>query len=135
MLAHEAKREAFISHRVAHPDAPPREAAIHAGYARASAAVQASKLLADPRVSSAIRLRTSKVAQQAGLSLESHLNSLKALRNRAVAAEQFGPAVTAEVSRGKAAGLYVERHRVEIERVKALSDDEIERLAVEMGLA
>jgi phage terminase small subunit len=134
MLSAEAKREAFIQHRVAFPDAPPREAAIHAGYAPKHASVSASRLLAEPQVSNAIRLRMSKSAARAELTLESHLNTLARLRNKAAAAEQFGPAVNAEVHRGKAAGLYVERHRVEIERVKALSDEDVERLAADMGL-
>ena len=99
----------FVAHRVAHPTAPAAEAAIHAGYSKHSADKAASRLLADPRIRDRIRMLTSKAAQQAGLSLQSHLEELARLRDRAALSEQFGPAVTAEVSRGKVSGLYVEK--------------------------
>jgi phage terminase small subunit len=38
-----------------------------------------------------------------------HLKTLEALRDGAQEYGQYGPAITAEVSRGKSAGLYVER--------------------------
>jgi phage terminase small subunit len=131
----DGRRKLFIAHRIAHPTVSAKEAAIAAGFSPKSAAQRASELLADPQIADAIRRGVAKVAQRAELSLETHLSTLARLRNKAAAAEQFGPAVNAEVHRGKAAGLYVERHRVEIERVKALSDEEIERLAADMGLA
>lgn len=43
------------------------------------------------------------------LTLESHLARLEELSRRAEEAEQFGPAITAETNRGKAAGLYTDR--------------------------
>ena len=47
------------------------------------------------------------------VTFEGHLSDLKELRDKSVKAKQFGSAVTAEVSRGKAAGFYVDRHEVE----------------------
>lgn len=49
------------------------------------------------------------VGEKAQLTLETHLQTLAELRDKALAKENFGAAVTAEVSRGKPAGLYVER--------------------------
>ena len=40
------------------------------------------------------------------VTLEKHLTDLKALRDKAETAEKFGPAIQAEIARGKAAGLY-----------------------------
>lgn len=48
-------------------------------------------------------------ADKAGVTLEQHLIDLKRLRDLAEASEKYGPAVTAEMARGKASGLYVEK--------------------------
>jgi phage terminase small subunit len=48
-------------------------------------------------------------AEKASMTLESHLSDLKNLRDAAVNDGKWAAAVTAEVSRGKAAGLYVEK--------------------------
>lgn len=50
--------------------------------------------------------------EKAQVTLETHLNDLKRLRDLAEVGEKYGPAVQAEVARGKAAGLYVERQEV-----------------------
>ncbi len=49
-----------------------------------------------------------QLAERAQVTLEKHLDDLKALRNKAETAEKFGPAIQAEIARGKAAGLYYE---------------------------
>ncbi|MFC4705193.1 MULTISPECIES: hypothetical protein [Paraburkholderia] len=51
--------------------------------------------------------------ENAQITLESHLAELAALRNAARAARDYGAAIRAEIARGKAAGLYVERLEVE----------------------
>jgi len=48
------------------------------------------------------------------MTLESHLDDLLALREAAKQNNQMSAAISAEVSRGKAAGLYVERSQVEV---------------------
>jgi phage terminase small subunit len=48
-------------------------------------------------------------AEKASMTLESHLSDLKNLRDAAMNDGKWAAAVTAEVSRGKAAGLYVEK--------------------------
>ena len=54
------------------------------------------------------------VREAAQISLESHLNALKGLRDRADSADNFGAAITAEVARGKASGLYTDKIKVEM---------------------
>jgi phage terminase small subunit len=119
----------FVAHRVAHPTAPAAEAAIHAGYSKHSADKAASRLLADPRIRDRIRMLTGKAAQQAGLSLQSHLEELARLRDRAALSEQFGPAVTAEVSRGKVSGLYEEKVRIVGDTLKGMTNEQLVQLA------
>lgn len=48
-------------------------------------------------------------AKKVGLTLESHLLELEKLRDKADQATDYGAAIRAEVARGKAAGLYVEK--------------------------
>lgn len=57
-------------------------------------------------------------AEAVGLSLQQHLSDLKRLRDMAEASEKYGPAIQAEIARGKASGLYVEKleHSGEIKR-------------------
>jgi len=43
------------------------------------------------------------------VTLEHHLEALRKLRNIAVIKKQFSAAISAEIARGKAAGLYVEK--------------------------
>jgi phage terminase small subunit len=47
--------------------------------------------------------------EKAQVTLEGHLNDLKELRDAAKEAEQFSAAIAAEVARGKAAGVHVEK--------------------------
>ncbi len=51
-------------------------------------------------------------AQECGINLAVHLRDLKGLRDKAEQARQFSAAISAEVARGKAAGLYVQRVEV-----------------------
>ena len=46
------------------------------------------------------------------ITLDNHLKTLESLRDEAVASRQFGAAINAEQARGKASGLYTERHEV-----------------------
>lgn len=66
---------------------------------------RASELMANGDISG----RVSELRQSAELSvsmtLEQHLNDLKRLRDAAVEDKKWGAAITAEVARGKAAGL------------------------------
>lgn len=69
----------------------------------------ASRLAANSKVLARVEALRSQAADAATLTLTEHLRDLKELRQEARSAEQYSPAVSAEISRGKAAGFYVER--------------------------
>ena len=75
----------------------------------AAIAVAASRLLDNAKVALRIKEIREPAAEAAGLTLEQHLTDLQRLRDKAEASEKFGPAIQAEVARGKASGLYVEK--------------------------
>lgn len=50
-----------------------------------------------------------EAADKVGLTLQQHLTDLKRLRDMAESSEKYGPAIQAEIARGKASGLYVEK--------------------------
>ena len=67
--------------------------------------VNASKLMADAKVAQRVAELRAPVVQKARITLEGHLEDLKSLRNLAAKAGQYGSAITAEIARGKAAGV------------------------------
>jgi hypothetical protein len=69
----------------------------------------ASRLMADIKVASRVAELRKPIAEKAQMTLESHLEDLQSLRDMAVKGKQYSAAISAEVSRGRAAGLYVER--------------------------
>jgi hypothetical protein len=69
----------------------------------------ASRLMADVNVMSRVAELRAPAAKKATITLESHLADLQRLRNMAVKEKQFAAAITAEVARGKAAGVHIER--------------------------
>ncbi len=84
-------------------------AAIAAGYSERTAYSIGSRLLKNVEIAAAVGIRRERASTKADLTLEGHLASLRALRNKAAIAEQYSAAVSAEVSRGKAVGFYVEK--------------------------
>ena len=76
--------------------------------------VNASKLMSDAKVEQRVAELRAPAAKAATITLESHLADLQRLRNMAVKAEQFGAAITAEVARGKAAGIVVEKGQINL---------------------
>ena len=69
----------------------------------------ASKALEHNEIAARIAELRAPAVANAQITLEQHLNDLKRLRDLAEASEKFGPAVQAEMARGKASGLYVDR--------------------------
>lgn len=67
----------------------------------------AHELIENPKVSARIRELRGMAANAAVLSLDQHMDDLRALREEARSAGQYGAAITAEISRGKARGFYV----------------------------
>jgi phage terminase small subunit len=71
--------------------------------------VNASKLLSNTKVALRLEELRGPAVIAAQMTLEGHLADLKMLRDKALEAEQFSAAITAETNRGKAAGLYTEK--------------------------
>ena len=71
--------------------------------------VEGCRVLANPKISLRVAELRAKAATVATVTLAGHLADLKELRDQAIEARQFGPAIAAEVARGKAAGVHVEK--------------------------
>lgn len=69
----------------------------------------ASKVMADPKVASRVEELRKPVIEAAQITLASHLERLRALSAAAEAGNQYSAAIAAEVARGKASGLYIEK--------------------------
>ena len=69
----------------------------------------AKALVDNPKIASRVSELRAPVIEAAQLTLESHLEELKRLRDAALSAEKYGPAINAEVARGRASGFYVEK--------------------------
>ena len=63
--------------------------------------------------------------ERANVSMGSHLTELSQLRDQAVDSGQVAAAISAEVSRGRAAGLYIERKEVTVSKVETMSTEEL----------
>ena len=104
------------------------EAARRAGFTkhRFGAKAQGSALLRrNPLIANQIIDLMRKEAERKHVSVESHLPELSRLRDEAVASGQISSAISAEISRGKVAGLYIEKKEVTVSKVETMSDDEL----------
>lgn len=70
---------------------------------------KASVLVRDDKVAARVAELQARAAEANAVTLEQHVATLANLRDEARASRQFGAAIQAEVARGKASGLYVER--------------------------
>lgn len=73
---------------------------------------KAKELLDNGKIAARLTELRAPVVERAQITLEAHLEDLKRLRDRAEADGKFGPAIAAEIARGRAAGLYVVRAEV-----------------------
>lgn len=73
---------------------------------------RASELLLNGEIAGRLESLRAPVREAAQISLRQHLDDLKRLRDLAEASEKYGPAIQAEVARGKASGLYVEKQEI-----------------------
>lgn len=73
-------------------------------------AVNASRMASNAHVRLRVEELRAKAAAANDVTLATHVATLKDLREEARAAAQFSPAVKAEELRGKASGLYIEKH-------------------------
>ena len=93
----------------------------------------ASRLATNGNVLARLAELRKPVTKAAQVTLEGHLRDLKIVRNMATTAGQFGAAITAEVNRGKAAGLYVERRVIGMKRLVDMTDEELEYVLGDLG--
>ena len=80
----------------------------------------AKELIDLPKITARLQEMRAPAVKAAQITLEQHLNDLKRLRDLAEASEKYGPAVAAEIARGKASGLYVDNINVNV--TDALAD-------------
>lgn len=69
----------------------------------------AKALMDNSKIAARIAELRAPAIAKAQITLEQHLIDLKRLRDLAEASQKFGPAVQAEMARGKASGLYVDK--------------------------
>ena len=82
----------------------------NAGNMSASTVNRTAKELVDnPKITARLQELRAPAVEKAQITLEQHLRDLQRLRDLAEASEKYGPAVTAEMARGKASGFYVDR--------------------------
>lgn len=106
------KREAFaqaIVTGINQSDAYRAAYKVRPGTKSESVNVAASKLMADAKVAQRVAELRAPVAKKAQITLESHLDDLMRLRNMAAKEKQYSAAITAEIARGKASGVHVEK--------------------------
>lgn len=96
------------------------QAAIRAGYSKHSAGAIAGENLQKPAIAAALDIEYAKAGARNEITVDSHLARLAELGAHAAQAGQYSAAITAEINRGKVAGLYVER----TEDVTGLSKDQ-----------
>lgn len=69
----------------------------------------ASRIMADSNVAARVAELRKPIAEKVQITLEGHLRDLMMLRNMAVKEKQISAAISAEVARGKAAGVHIEK--------------------------
>ena len=106
------------------------ECAVAAGYAEDSARVRASELQNPKRFPLVVKyigeLRE-EYQRKYAVSFERHISELAKIRMEALKKGAWSAAVTAEVARGKAAGLYIEQKIIRTGKLDDLSEDELEK--------
>lgn len=70
---------------------------------------EAARLLDNPTIATTLSALRAPAIQAAQVTLAGHLNDLADLRDKAADAGLYSAAITAEIARGKAAGVHVEK--------------------------
>ena len=73
----------------------------------------AKEMLDNRKIAARIDELRKPAREAAGVTLEGHLKELAELRDLAKNEGKYGPAIQAEMARGKASGLYVERSQID----------------------
>ena len=101
------------------------EAAVKAGYTRNRNAAKRQGSVLLNLINQQI-----KEEEREKISMETHLSSLHDLREEARDQGQISAAITAEIHRGKAGGLYIDRREIYTAKIDGLSKDQlIDRLS------
>ena len=79
---------------------------------------KAKELLDNGKITARLDEIKKPVVEKAQITLESHLEDLMRLRNLAVQKEQIAAAISAEIARGKAAGIHVEKSQLSVDNIK-----------------
>ena len=104
------------------------DSAVRAGYTkdRKGAKTQGSVLLNhNPLVRNYLIDLEITASQKDAVSLENHLSTLHDLREEAKDQGQISAAITAEVHRGKAGGLYIDRREILTAKIDLMSKDDL----------
>lgn len=89
--------------------------AYSAGKMKASTITRNAKtLLDDSKITARIKELREPVIEKAQITLEGHLADLLTLRELAVKYQQISAAINAEIARGKAAGIHIEKSQVNL---------------------
>lgn len=82
---------------------------------------RAAKEMIDlPKIAARLQELRKPAVKAAQITLEQHLKDLQRLRDLAESSEKYGPAIQAEMARGKASGLYTEK--IELNVTDALAE-------------
>ena len=118
----------------------PAECAVEAGYSKKTAAVIAANLVNParyPKVVEKISLLREQFNQKYQITYGNHLRKLGQIRDACIESKAWTGAVNAEIARGKAAGLYVERKEILHGSLDKMSEkelqNELERLMAEFS--
>ena len=113
------------------------QAAIRAGYSKATANQQGSRLLANVGVAAALQQKQTRVARKAEITVESLAREFEEARRVALKERQASAMVAATTGKGKLAGLLVERHRhsgaIGTYDLTKLTDDQLDHLESILG--
>jgi|TARA_Y100000310_G_C20386423_1_gene670645 phage terminase small subunit len=103
------------------------QAALDAGYSPKNAQKAGTALASNqnPKIKNRISVLRERAANLVSLNLSTHLTDLKDLRDGAMNAGMWSAAVAAEVARGRAAGLYVHKSELTINKVELMSKEEV----------
>ena len=104
------------------------EAAKMAGYSESRARQEGSELM-NPRLSPLVatyigRLKEEKL-EKFKVTYDEHVAELDRIKTAALKKGSFSSAVNAEVSRGKAAGLYIDRKIIKTGKLEEMSEEEL----------
>lgn len=111
------KQEAFaqaIVTGVSQSDAYRAAYKVRPGTKAESVNQNASRIMANVNVMSRVAELRLSVAKKAQITLESHLEDLMRLRNMAAKEKQYSAAIAAEIARGKASGVHVEKTQADV---------------------